>query len=160
MKAAGLTDLKKALAGCSDKERSEVTMRLARFKKENKELLTYLLFYNDDEPGFVSDVKAEVQSQFADLNTSSGYYFAKGVRKILRQIKKYIRYSGKKETEVDLLMFFCAQLHQNKRLLSRSTALKNLLSRQLQLIHKSMEKLHEDLQYDYKKELEMLDLNP
>ena len=38
---------------------------------------------------------------FEGINTDSYYYIRKSVRKILSQIKKFIRYSKKKETEVE-----------------------------------------------------------
>ena len=44
MKAATVAQLKKELQFKSQEEIMELCLRLARFKKENKELLTYLLF--------------------------------------------------------------------------------------------------------------------
>ncbi|MCB0546499.1 MAG: hypothetical protein KDD19_02870 [Phaeodactylibacter sp.] len=44
MKAATIRELKQAMDNLSAGELVELCLRLARFKKENKELLTYLLF--------------------------------------------------------------------------------------------------------------------
>ena len=44
MKAATIIELKQELNNTSPAIVSELCLRLARFKKENKELLTYLLF--------------------------------------------------------------------------------------------------------------------
>ena len=51
MKAATVAQLKKELQFKSQEETMQLCLRLARFKKENKELLTYLLFESDSEEG-------------------------------------------------------------------------------------------------------------
>jgi hypothetical protein len=43
MKAASILELKQELQHTSSKEIVELCLRLARFKKENKELLTFFL---------------------------------------------------------------------------------------------------------------------
>ena len=156
MKTATVKELKEELIKCSDKELVELCLRLAKFKKENKEFLTYLLFEASDEQGYIINVKNEVDSQFAAINTRSYYFIKKGVRKILRNIKKYIRYSKKKETEVELLLYFCLKLKNFSPSIQRNRVLKNLYQRQLELIAKAVSSLHEDLQYDYEIELEEL----
>jgi hypothetical protein len=81
----------------------------------------------------------------------------KSVRKILRSVIKYIRYSKKKDTEVQLRLFFCEQLIAMKPSLKRSTVLKNMYYQQLKVARKAVEKLHEDLQYDYEIEIEAIE---
>ena len=44
MKAATINELKQELQNIPPAKVTELCLRLARFKKENKELLTYLLF--------------------------------------------------------------------------------------------------------------------
>src|SRR5690606_34520731 len=110
MNAATLAQLKKELQFRSPEEVQQVCMRLARFKKENKQLLTYLLFESDNEQGFVDAVKVEVEELFFLINPNSYHYIKKSVRKILATLRKYIRYSGNKETEVELLLHYCDQL--------------------------------------------------
>jgi len=127
----------------------QLCLRLARFKKENKELLTYLLFESDSEAGYIITVKAEIDEQFKVINTNSYFYIKKSVRKILRTIKKYARYSGNKETEVALLLYFCEKLRDFKPSIKRNTTLLNLYQRQVDYIQKKIGLLHEDLQYDY-----------
>ena len=102
MKAATIAQLKKELQFKSQEDITQLCLRLARFKKENKELLTYLLFESDSEEGYIETVKEEVDQMFTEINTNSYFYIKKSVRKILRTIKKYIRYSGDKATEVEL----------------------------------------------------------
>ena len=107
MKAATVKELKTELSSRSPKELLEICLRLSKFKKENKELLTYLLFESDDEAGYIREVKNEIDQQFESINTKSFFYIKKSIRKILRNIKKYVRYSQKKQTEVELLIYFC-----------------------------------------------------
>jgi len=78
------------------------------------------------------------------------------VRKILRNIKKYIRYSKKKETTAELLLHFCAELKRHFPEMKRSTSLLNIYKRQFEALRKTIATLHEDLQYDYKEELKSL----
>ena len=80
----------------------------------------------------------------------------KSVRKILRNCKKYIRYSKIKTTEVDLLIYFCQELKKMKPSISRNTVLTNIYNRQIELMKKTIGTMHRDLQYDYGKELERL----
>ena len=158
MKAATVSEIKKELKLRSTEELLELCLRLSRFKKENKELLTYLLFESDDEQAFIRSVKSHMEAQFEEINVNSYFYIKKSVRKILREIKKYIRYSQNKETEVELLLHFCAILKDFAPSIQRNVTLTNLYNRQLDFIEKKMTALHEDLQYDYEIELNELQL--
>jgi hypothetical protein len=129
---------------------------LSKFKKENKELLTYLLFESSDEEAFIRGVKEEIESEFEQINTKSYFYIKKSVRKILRNTKKYIRYSKKKETEVELLLFFCETLKEMQPSYKNNVSLVNIFNRQIESIKRSIASLHEDLQFDYGMELDML----
>ena len=71
-------------------------------------------------------------------------------------MKKYIQYSKKKETEVELLLCFCHELKKLSRFMNESTALTNIYLRQIEAIKKTIHSLHEDLQFDYQIELKKL----
>lgn len=156
MKPATVAHIKKELKFRSSEELEALCLRLARFKKENKELLTYLLFEADHEEAYVTQVKEHIAEGFSEINTSSFYYVKKSIRKILRETKKYIRYSSAKETEVELLLYFCETLQDFKPSIKHSVTMVNLYNRQIALIEKKILALHEDLQYDYRIELEKL----
>ncbi|MBB3124783.1 hypothetical protein FHS04_002310 [Mesoflavibacter sabulilitoris] len=156
MKSATVANIRKELKHKSNDELTELCLRLSRFKKENKELLTYLLFEADYEAGYIETIKAEIDEQFDQINTSSFFYIKKSVRKILRNTKKYIRYSLNKETEVELLLYFCKKLKAMTPSISKNTTLTNLYNRTILAIKKKVKNLHEDLQYDYNLELEDL----
>ncbi len=154
MKPASAAQIKQALKHKSAAELLELTLRLSRFKKENKELLTYLLFEQQDEEGYRQEVKSLISNDFKEFNASSYYYIKKTVRKILRQTKKHIRYSGNKQTEAELLSHFCKELANMQPSYSNNIALRNLMVRQLQLVKTATKQLHEDLSYDILKEIE------
>lgn len=156
MKAVSVVTIRKELKHKSNQELAELCLRLSRFKKENKELLTYLLFEADNESGYIETVKQEIDEQFSTINTDSYFYIKKSVRKILRNIKKYCRYSLNKETEVQLLLYFCNKLNDFTPSIERNVTLMNIYDRQIATIKKRVATLHEDLQYDYNLELEDL----
>lgn len=156
MKAASLADIKKELIHKSQEELVELCLRLSRFKKENKELLTYLIFQSYNEAHYIESVKNYMDNQFEQINTTSYFYMRKSARKILTNTKKYIRYSQTKETEVELLLYFCKKLKALKPSIKYSTQLQNMYNRQVLLVKKMIATLHEDLQYDYKLVLEDL----
>ena len=156
MKTATVKQLKDELKHHSSDELMTLCLRLSRFKKENKELLTYLLFEAHDEASYIESIKVEIDEQFETINTNSYFYIKKSVRKILRLIKKYSRYSLKKETEVELLLYFCKKLKAFKPSINRNVTLTNIYNRQIVTITKIISGLHEDLQYDYQMLLEEL----
>ena len=156
MKTATVKELKLELVGRNNNELVNICLRLSKFKKENKELLTYLLYESSNERAYIESVKREINTEFGQINTASYFYIKKSVRKILRNTKKYIRYSGSKETEVELLIFFCTELKEILPLSEKLLPLKRLFERQIESIQKAISSLHEDLQYDYSIELDDL----
>lgn len=156
MKAASIVTIKKELQHLPKEDLLELCLRLGRFKKENKELLTYLLFKAHDEESYIESIKETLDNQFAGINTDSYFYMKKTIRKILRLIKTYSRYSITKTTEVELLLYFCNRLNQLKPNIHRNRTLDNLYQRQIVAIEKKIASFHEDLQYDYRIQLEQL----
>ena len=155
MKAATIHEIKQELAELNPAAVADLCLRLARFKKENKELLTYLLFEAHNEPAFTESVKREIEELFATINRSHLYFAKKTLRKIIRIINKYCRYSTVKQTEVELRLYFCSSLF-NSGISLYNTAINNIYQGQLKKINTVLATLHEDLQYDYYRELEKL----
>lgn len=156
MKASSIKELKQELNSRSQGDLLELCLRLSKFKKENKELLTYLLFEASDEAAYIEGVKTEIKQEFKQINKKSYYLIKKSVRKILRSIKKYIRYSKKKETEVELLLCFCSELKKMRPSMNNNIPLSNIFIRQVELIKKTVSSMHEDLQFDYGEELDKI----
>ncbi len=156
MKAASLKELKSELENLPPQELTALLLRLSRYKKENKELLTYLIFEATDEQAYISAVKTEIDLQLLNLNTKNFFLAKKTIRKIIRTANKFIKYSGATQTQIEILMHVCDQLKQTGLNMSKSPALANIYTSQLKKINAALGTLHEDLQYDYIKELARL----
>lgn len=156
MKAASLKEIREELKHLSQKELIDHCLSLSKFKKENKELITYRLFEAHDESSYIDSIKEHMNDQFDEINQSNYYYIKKGIRKILREAKKYIRYSKKKETEAHLLLHFCLKLKTFTPSIKRSTVLTNIYNKQLEMGRKAVSALHEDLRYDFEELLNTL----
>jgi hypothetical protein len=156
MKAVTIKEISQELLNLTPKELRDLCLRLARFKKENKELLTYLLFESSDEASYVESVKKEIDQQFDQVNKKSYYFIKKGLRRILLNTGKYARYSQNKKTEIDLLIYYCLKLKKFTPSIQRNVALRNLYLRQIATIREKIGSLHEDLKYDYDLEVEVL----
>ena len=156
MKTASLKEIKTELVALPKEELLALCLHLVKYKKENKELIHYLIFEAQHESEYIQDIKNQMDELFQQINTTSYYLIKKSVRKILRLTKKHIAYSKKKETEVELLIYFCVQLSQLYPSFKNNSALISLYERLIKNIQKSMETLHEDLQYDFSKDLKGL----
>ena len=154
MKAASLSEIKKELKHLSSDELEEICLRLGRFKQENKELLTYLLFKSGNEDDYIQAVCQHVDNRFEDINRDSYHYIKKSIRKTLREVKKFSRYSPVKTTEVELLLYFCECLAAFKPSITKNRVLMNIFERETFRIKQLTKKLHEDLQHDYLLELD------
>ena len=156
MKAATIHELKQELQNIPLEQLTELCIRLAKFKKENKELLTYLLFESFDEQAYIENIKTEMLQQFEEINTSSVYFIKKSLRKIIRIVSKYIRYAASAEAEVKLLLFFCTTLKNSGIPIEKNPVIRNMFQGQLKKAAKVIATMHEDLQYEYVKEMEAL----
>ena len=156
MKASSLNELQKELNTLERKEILNICFRLIKYKKENKELLSYLLFEAHDEEKFIMNIKSEVDLQFSEMNRSNLYLAKKSLRKILRMINKFARYSGIKQTEAELRIYYCIKMKESKIPYQQQKVLNNLYENQIKKIDSVLSKLHEDLQFDFKSELDAL----
>ena len=156
MTTASLSELRRALKNVPSGDLPDLCIRLARYKKENKELLSYLLFEVDNEPGYIKGVKTEIDEHFRELTRSTPYMTKKGIRKALTLTNQKIRYSGQKRTEVELLIYFCKKFRKEISFRNNVT-LKNIYLRQIQRIKKTLATLHEDLQFDFGEEVKLLE---
>jgi hypothetical protein len=151
MKASTISELKQELVTLPAPQLTELCLRLAKFKKENKELLTYLLFEAHDTNGYIQSVKHEITVQFDGLNQSNVYFIKKSLRKILRITNKYIRYSGLPVVEIELLLFFLSKMTELNVSINSNQIVLNIYKNQLKKTEQAIAGLHEDLQYDYLK---------
>jgi hypothetical protein len=156
MKASSISTLKKELSTLPAGDVIDICMKLAKYKKENKELLSYLLFDANDEKEYIKSIKEEINIQFAEINLSHLYFAKKSIRKILKNTNKYIRYSGNKQTETELLIHFCSKLIETGIPIKTNTSLSNMYVNQLRKVNQAISALHEDLQHDYQEEIAVL----
>jgi phage FluMu protein gp41 len=157
MRTATIHELKQELLKTPSAELAELCLRLAKYKKENKELLTYLLYEAHDEAGYIQTIKNEVDELFSEVNHSNLYYAKKTLQKIVRTINRHIKYTSSAQATVELLIHFCKTLHHSGIPINRNTVISNLYKTQLQKINKALQTLHEDLQHDYAKEVAALE---
>lgn len=156
MKTGSIAEIKKELHYKTKDELLNLCLQLARFKKENKELLTYLLFEFDDEENYRVNIKKWMENEFQNINTKNFFYIKKSARKILTQTKKFIRYSKNLETQADVLLHFCTCLKSVQPSINDSLRLQNIFDSQLSIVEKTIQKLHPDLQFDYIQEIASL----
>ena len=149
MKAASVHEIKIELQSLKTAELMNLCLRLAKFKNENKELLTYLLYEAHDERAFINTAKIEMEDFFENMNVSGVYLAKKTLRKILRIIGKYIRFSSSAAVEIELLIHFCDLFIKSGLPIQTNQVLLNMYQSQTRKIKKAIEGLHEDLQYDY-----------
>jgi hypothetical protein len=156
MPTATIAQIKKQLHDQTPAQLLALCLALAKYKKENKEVLAYLLFQAHDESNYIQQVKAEVALLFEDINQNSTFFIKKSLRKIVRVVHKYSKFSGKPVTAIELMLFFCSQLKHSDIDYRSTLAIAAIYQQQLKKIQKEIAKLHEDLQFDYEQELEAL----
>lgn len=156
MKPQSISAIKKELLHLPPDKLIEYCMRMAKYKVENKELLSYLIFNSYDQETFIEEVKKEIDSQFKNLNKSKVFLAKKTIRKVLKTTQKFIKFSKEPTTELELLIYFCKKLKTSGLVLRYGTVLGNLYIRQVNRIRKVQAGLHEDLQLDYADEVEKL----
>lgn len=153
MKAASIAEIKKELVNLEQGDLLEAILRLARFKKDNKELLTYLLFMSQDEQGFADYLCDEIDEQFRLTPNAH----KKTLRKLIRWMNKCLRFSKVKETEVQVRIHFCRSLHNSKTPFRRQRVTANMFDGQIKKIEKTLGAFHEDIQYDFRRQLDAIE---
>ena len=156
MRAATVHEIKEELLTLKPSKLTGICLKLAKFKKENKELLTYLLFEAHDEAGYISGVKLEIEVLFNEINFSHLYFVKKSLRKILRIINKHVRYMGSKQGEVELLLYFCTLIKNSGIPFEKNNVINNIYNNTLKKLNQGIQSMHEDLQYDYIKQMKAL----
>ncbi len=157
MKTASLSDLKKELQEIPPKDLVNLCVNLAKYKKDNKEYLDYLLFESHDKPHYISGIKKEIDEHFEELKQQTNlYYVKKGLRKQLRLITKYSKYVSDKALAAELMIYFCTKLKYSGIPYYKSQLIVNLYEQQIKKINTLINSLHEDLQQDYLIDLEKI----
>ena len=156
MKTPGIKEIKTELNHLHPARLLEICLKMGKYKKENKELLTYLLFDSSDERMYIHEVKLQMDAMFSEVTKNNIYLARKNIRKILAFVNKQIKFSGLKVTELELLIHFCNKMKKSGYSIHLNSALGNVYFRQVQKIKKVLSTLHEDLQFDYTEEVRLL----
>jgi hypothetical protein len=155
MNVSSLQEVKHELQELSQKELVDLCISLAKYKKDNKEYLGYLLFQAHDRAAFILEVKTEMDIHFKEMESQKNlYYIKKSLRKLLRIINKYCKYLGDKAATAELHLYFSFKIKQAKIPIHKSARLTNLFNAEEKKIRSVISTLHEDLQADFLKELE------
>lgn len=157
MKASSLHEIKKELIELPPERLVELCIALAKYKKDNKEFLDYLLFQSHDNTSFVNEIKSEIDLHFSELRSQPNlYYVKKSLRKLLRLIGKYCKYIGDKAIAAELHIYFCLKLKESGIPIRKSQLLVNMYEQQIKKIGALIAALHEDLQSDFASDLEKI----
>jgi uncharacterized FlaG/YvyC family protein len=148
MTSPKLNDLKKELQHLDVNRLKDVCLKLAKHKVENKELLNYLLFYEDAKDEYINNIKGIIISEFDDLHPSI-YYVKKQLSKLIRIMNKHIKFIGEKDKEIEIILCFCDEFIKHPIVKAGYKALSLMLYRQLKRANKIIPKLNDDLQFDY-----------
>ncbi|MBI1835640.1 MAG: hypothetical protein HYR91_00090 [Flavobacteriia bacterium] len=154
MKIASISEIKKELKQLDSEEQLDLIFQLMKFSKENKELLNYILFESIDEENYLQKIKHVIELEFDALDNRSWKTMKKSIQRILKLLKKQVKFSKNTETEIELLLYFCEKMRELKFALNRNPVILNIYIRQINAIDKALLKIHEDLRYDYQEELE------
>lgn len=156
MKMPSISEMQKELKTCTHGELLAFCIRLAKYKKENKELLCYLMYEAPDEKNYVEHIKSEIDVLFEEINKQNSYTTKKGLQKTVRLLNRYIRFSNERTTEVELRIYFCRKMRSTGIDLNASSIIFNMYEREKTKVNKCLLGLHEDLQFDFKEIVEGL----
>ncbi len=152
-----LSDIKKELKSKTSEELLEYCLHIAKYKKDNKEYLGFLLFDQEDKQTYLQTVLASIDQQFEEMQAHKNWYLIKkSWRKILRNIGKCAKFSKNKELEIQMIIHFVRQAQASGVPYYAFNALDLIIQMQYKKIRTIIPQLHEDLQHDYTRELHEL----
>jgi len=155
MESPKLNNIRKELNHLPKENLADYCLKIAKYKTENKEFLSYLLFYSDNNDLYISEIKKMLDEGFSDLPYSD-YTATKVLRKLTRLMNKHIKFIGNKVRELELALFFCSLFIEKSSPKTSHKPLIALLFRQLKRIEKLIPKLDEDLQFDFQNEYDVV----
>lgn len=150
-----LSDLKKELLELSKPELIQLCLRVAKLKRENKELLAYLIYDVDDPLFYAQKLKPEIKEVF-NQPFQHPYYLTKSIRKAMRLITKYYRFTSNKQGETELLIYLVEEFHQTWRYEYRYQALGKVIFRCLEKAQSNLNKIAEDFKADFEQPISEL----
>lgn len=153
MHPASIDTIKTELKQLPPRQVLDLLLRLTRFKKENKELLTYILFESADEAGYIGQIKKELSEELEKIDGLPAYQFKKQFRKIQRKINKPIKYMGNKHSTAELYLHMIQLIDGKKKTIFIRSFLDKMLAQYITKLEKILPVLHEDLAADIRRQL-------
>lgn len=150
-----LSDLKKELLVLSKPELIQLCLRVAKLKRENKELLAYLIYDVEDPLFYAEKLKPELKEVF-EQPFQHAYYLTKSIRKVMRLIAKYYRFTSNKQGETELLIYLVDEFHKSWRNEYRYQALGKVIFRCLEKAESNLKKIDEDFRADFEEPIAQL----
>jgi len=155
MEKTSLSEIRKELSFIPREELVAICLRMARFKKENKEHLAYLLFQKD-EAEFIAEINEEITDTLADIHWMNTLQAKKALQKTLRNISKNKKFSLSKIYEMEAMLHFIRTMMEKEIPHSSSAYLHQFYSKQVVKLPKILGSLNEEIQTDYRDEVEAL----
>jgi hypothetical protein len=152
MHTASLAQIKKDLKDVDYDTLMDFCLKLAKYKVETKEYLSFLLYDSEAPQEYLESSKEWIAVEIQEINRSNTYYIKKGLRKIQRKITKWAKFLNNKELEVQLWIYFCQQIQKAGIPYFSQPMLGTIMKQLLKKIDTLIATLHEDLQYDYTQE--------
>jgi hypothetical protein len=156
MKTRSIAEIKKELHHIDKADLIAHCLRIAKYKTDNKGLLSYLLFNQQNLQDTLAEMKEQISYDFSEVPPLDKHYSKKSIRKVLRTTLKFAKYIQQPELEIELLLHFCKEYKRRGLSFSHQPIILNIYFAQIKKIEKLISNLHEDLQYDYNKEVEVL----
>jgi hypothetical protein len=149
-----LSEIKKELKLRSHDELIGMCLQLAKYKKDNKEYLGFLLYDAEDVPNFLQDVLKNMDLMFDEIeNQTHWYQTKKSWRKILRHNTKCAKFMKSKNCEIHMHLHFVKRAQSSQISYTRYNVLNQIIELQIKKIRALIPTMHEDLQYDFNREL-------
>ena len=150
-------EIKKELQALPPKKVIELALKLVRFKKENKELISYLLFDAGDQAGYIETLRFQIDEMMSQIERGPSATVKTQLRAITRMIGRQIRYMANKEAAAELYLHFCETLLSHPSKLSEVPSAKTIYHQQLKKLNKIVPALNDDLQYDIQQRVTSLE---
>jgi uncharacterized membrane protein YvbJ len=117
-----------------------------------------LLFWSEDETLFQQELIHSISEMMQEVNTTTVFWAKKTIRKIVRNMNRYLSFSENKITEIEVRIHFCEEMRNLKLKINQSKVLVNIYEAQLKKINAAFASVHEDLQRDYEERIDILTL--
>jgi hypothetical protein len=149
-------EIKQELQHLEKADLIELCLNLVKAKKFNKELVHVMLFEQNNLHDYIQEIKADTALLFDDVHRTNAFYAKKTLRKIVKHCNNYCQFANEPIVYVDVLLHFCDCFKETVPSLFKNPVTENIYKSQFKKALKYIAMLHEEEQYDYKKQLENL----